>query len=75
MSPEGRRTYNTGDICVQTESWTHATYQNSRKYKKEIQDRPLASNDSESVIKFTNQDKSPGPEDAALLNITKHLKK
>lgn len=39
-------------------------YQNSRKYKKEIQE-----------IKFTNQEKGPGPEEAALLNVIKHLKK
>lgn len=40
------------------------TYQNLEKYKKEIQ-----------VIKFTNQEKGLGPEEAVLLNVTKHLKK
>lgn len=44
--------------------WIHVTYQNSKKYKKEIQ-----------VMKFTNQEKGLAPEEAALLNVTKHLKK
>lgn len=57
-------THNTGEIYVQENFWTHVTYQNSRKYKKEIQE-----------IKFTNQEKGLGPEEAALLNVTKHLKK
>lgn len=57
-------THNTGEIYVQKNFWTHVTYQNSRKYKKEIQE-----------IKFTNQEKGLGPEEAVLLNVTKHLKK
>lgn len=60
ISSEGKTTDNTGETYVQTNFWTHVTCQNARKYKKEIHDRPLVSNDSESVIKFTNHEKKPG---------------
>lgn len=55
--------HNTSEIYVQKNFWTHVTYQNSRKYKKEIQ-----------IIKFTNQEKGLGPEKAVLLKCNQTFK-